>query len=200
MLNDLTTPLSLLQTRRSGKPRELAGSGPTAEEMAQILTIAARTPDHGKIAPWRFITVATDQRERFAALLVEALAAEDPAALPAKRAKAEDFARTPGALVVLISAPVAGHKIPVWEQELSAGTSAMNLLLAAHAMGFVAGWITGWYTYSPMIRAALCGPGEQIAGFIFIGHPARELEERERPSLSEVWRAWQPAEDEPAAR
>ena len=73
-------------------------------------------------------------------------------------------------LVVLVSAPVEDHKIPVWEQELSCGAAAMNLLLAAHALGYVAGWVTGWRAYSERVRRAFCEPGERIAGFIFIGH------------------------------
>jgi nitroreductase len=94
--------------------------------------------------------------------------------------------------VVVVSAPVADHKIPVWEQELACGAAAMNLLLAAHALGYVGGWVTGWRTYSERVRQAFCEPGERIAGFVFIGHPARELEERDRPALQEVWQPWQP--------
>jgi nitroreductase len=66
----------------------------------------------------------------------------------------------------------------------------MNLLLGAHALGYVAGWVTGWRTYSPKVQEAFCNPGERIAGFVFIGHPSRELEERERPSLGEIWTEW----------
>ena len=87
---------------------------------------------------------------------------------------------------MLVSAPVPDHKIPVWEQELSCGAVGMNLLLAAHALGFVAGWVTGWRTYSERVRQAFCGPDERLAGFIFIGHPGRELEDRPRPQLSDV--------------
>jgi len=90
---------------------------------------------------------------------------------------------------------VAEHKIPVWEQELSAGAAAMNLLTAAHAMGFVGGWITGWQAYSPMVNAAFCKPGERIAGFIFIGSPGRELEERPRPEMAEISSHWAPRSD-----
>ncbi len=68
----------------------------------------------------------------------------------------------------------------------------MNLLLAAHALGYVGGWVTGWRAYSERVRRAFCGPGERIAGFIFIGHPGREIEERERPELATVWKPWQP--------
>ena len=192
MLNDRSSILSLLETRRSGKPRELVGPGPTPEEMQRILTIAARVPDHGKLTPWRFVLVGDDQREDLARLLGRALTAEDPGAAPAIHEKAAEFAHYAGQLVVLVSAPVEGHKIPVWEQQLSCGTAGMNLLTAAHAVGYVAGWVTGWQAYSPMVNAAFCSPGERIAGFIFIGHPGRELEDRPRPEVADVARRWQP--------
>jgi len=192
MLNDRSSLLSLIETRRSGKPRELEGPGPTAQEMEQILSIAARTPDHGKLAPWRFVTVAEDQRNAFEALLRQALAEEEPGATEAHHQKEHEFAHYAGQLIVLISAPIADHKIPVWEQELSCGAAGMNLLIAAHALGYVAGWVTGWRAYSPRVRAAFCEPGERIAGFIFIGHAARELEDRERPALETICKPWQP--------
>ena len=192
MLNDRSSILSLLESRRSGKPRELVGSGPSPEEMERILTIAARVPDHGKLHPWRIVTVAHDQRDAFAALLLQALAEENPQTTPAHFEAEDEFAHYAGHLVVLTSAPVENHKIPVWEQQLSCGAVGMNLLLAAHALGYVAGWVTGWRAYSPKVNAAFCDRGERIAGFIFIGHAARELEERERPTLDEVVRAWHP--------
>jgi len=192
MLNDRSSTLSLLETRRSAKPRELVGPGPTPEELDRILTIAARVPDHGKLTPWRFVTVAEDQRDALGALLREALAEHDPCASIAHHQKEDDFAHYAGQLVVLVSATVAGHKIPLWEQELSCGAAGMNLLLAAEALGYAAGWVTGWRAYSERVRTAFCGPGERIAGFIFIGHPSRELEDRPRPQLSDVVRAWEP--------
>lgn len=192
MLNDHSSILSLLESRRSGKPRELVGPSPTPEEMQRILTIAARVPDHGKLTPWRFVLVGDDQRDDLALLLGRALGAEDPGAAPAIHEKAVEFAHFAGQLVVLVSSPVEGHKIPVWEQQLSCGTAGMNLLMAAHALGYVAGWVTGWQAYSPTVNAAFCAPGERIAGFIFIGHPGRELEDRPRPELADVSERWQP--------
>lgn len=192
MLNDLTSALSLLETRRSGKPRELVGPGPSSQELERILTIAARVPDHGKLHPWRFITVAQAERDALGALLREALAEHDPCATIAHHQKEDEFAHYAGQLVVLVSAPVPRHKIPVWEQELSCGSVAMNLLLAAHALGYVAGWVTGWRAYSPRVNSAFCNEGERIAGFIFIGRPARDLEERDRPDLSAICRDWHP--------
>lgn len=190
MLNDRSSILSLLETRRSAKPRELVEPGPNETELDRILTIAARTPDHGKLFPWRFLIVERSQRDAFAALLARALKQEEPEALPAKHTKAQEFAHNAGALVILISAPVAEHKIPVWEQELSCGAAAMNLLLAAHGLGYVGGWVTGWAAYSPTVTAAFCAPGERIAGFIFLGSLQHELEDRPRPALADIVQRW----------
>ncbi|WP_300975563.1 nitroreductase [Sphingomonas sp. LHG3406-1] len=191
MFNDLSSPLRYLATRRSGRAREMVGPGPTDEQLDAILQLAARTPDHGKLFPWRFVIVAADQREEFAALLDRALDAQEPPPGAAHRQKAADFARSGEALVVMLSAPIAGHKIPVWEQELSVGAAAMNLLHAVHAHGFVGSWLTGWAAYDPLVREAFAvGPDERIAGFFFVGSPGRELEERPRPAPAQVIRRW----------
>jgi nitroreductase len=195
MLNDLATPRSLLETRRSGRPREMVGPGPTPEELERILTIATRIPDHGKLSPWRFVIVGDDQRDELAALLHRALREEDPSATAAHHEKADEFAQQGAALIVLVSAPIPDHKIPVWEQQLSAGAAGMQLLNAAHSLGFVGGWITGWQAYSSRVNAAFCGEGDRIAGFIFLGHPGIELVERPRPPLDAVVRPWAPPKD-----
>ncbi|MBV9529004.1 nitroreductase [Sphingomonas sp.] len=192
MLNDRSSALSLLQTRRSAKPRDLIGPGPSAQEMRLILEIASRTPDHGQLFPWRFILVADDQRDSLGALLRQALVESDPCAMIARHEKEDQFAHYAGQLVVLVSAPVPDHKIPVWEQELSCGAAAMNLLLGAEALGYVGGWVTGWRAYSERVRSAFCEPGERIAGFIFIGQPGRELEERPREPKSPIVKSWTP--------
>ncbi|MEP7130533.1 MAG: nitroreductase [Sphingomicrobium sp.] len=192
MLNDRSSIVSLLETRRSGKPREFVGPAPSAEELDRILTLAVRVPDHGKLTPWRLVIVSDEQREVLAELLRRAMAEEDPDAGEAHHEKEDEFARSAGSLVVLISAPIENHKVPAWEQILSCGSLGMNLLIAAHALGFVAGWLTGWRAYSPTINAAFCAPGERIAGFVFIGHPGRELDDRPRPPLGDIGRPWQP--------
>ena len=168
----------------------MVGPGPSEAEIREMLEIAARTPDHGKLSPWRFVIVPDEERRALADLFCRALEAEEPNAQPAKIEKALDLARSPGSLVIVLSAPIQAHKVPVWEQELSCGAAAMNLLWAAHAMGFVGGWITGWQAYSSVVREALCGPAERIAGFIFIGRPGRELEERPRAQAETVVRVW----------
>ena len=192
MFNDLSSPLSLLRTRRSGRPRDLVAPGPSADELRQILAIAMRTPDHGKLHPWRFVHVAAGQRDALAGLLVSAYRAEHPDAGRIEIEAAERFAHQAPELVVVLSSPTPGHKIPVWEQELSCGAAMMNLQLAAHAHGFVSGLVTGWAAYSATVLAAFGAPPERIAGFIFIGTPGSELEERLRPEFGEVASEWAP--------
>ena len=110
----------------------------------------------------------------------------------------ERFARQAPELVVALSSPTPDHKIPVWEQELSCGAACMNLVLAAHAHGFAAGWVTGWAAYSPTVLAAFGAPPERIAGFIFVGTPGAALEERLRPEPDEVVSQWAPPRPESA--
>lgn len=192
MLNDRSTTLTLLETRRSGRPREMVAPGPSEAELERILTIASRTPDHGKLFPWRFIIVGADQRAALADLLTKALPESDPEVGPAHYQKAVEFAHQAPTLVVLVAAPVPDHKIPLWEQQLSVGAAGMNLLTAAHALGYVGGWLTGWAAYSERVRAAFCGPGERIAGFLFLGTPGVELQERPRAPPATVVRHWNP--------
>lgn len=188
MLNDLSSPLSLLATRRSGKPREMIAPGPDAAQLETILTIAARTPDHKKLVPWRFVVI--DNREKLAALLAEAFRAERAAAEGVDLGKLTAFAHDAPTLVAVMSAPDPLSRVPLWEQQLSAGAACMNLLHAAHALGFVASWITGWAAFSPAVAAGIGEPGERIAGFLFIGSPAAAIEDRPRPALEAVVRHW----------
>lgn len=190
MFNDTSSLLRHLTTRRSGKPRDLGGPGPSAAELDRILAVAARTPDHGKIAPWRFVVVPDDRRPAFADLLTGAYRAGKPDVSPAELETVVQFANQAPALVVALSAPDRAHKVPVWEQELSAGAAIMNLLHAAHALGYAGGWLTGWASYNDAVRDAFGGEGERIAGFVFIGTPTRPLDERPRPDPAKVVSRW----------
>lgn len=193
MLNDRSTLLSHLRTRRSGKPRDLAAPGPDEAQLMAMIEIAARSPDHGKLAPWRFVIVPDSTRDAFAALLRAALRDERPGASDRDiEAVVDDFAYQAPALVVVLSAPLPEHKIPLWEQELSAGAACMNLLHAAHAMGFAGGWLTGWAAYSDRVRDAFGTAPDRIAGFVFIGTPARPPEERPRPEIAQIASTWRP--------
>lgn len=190
MFNDTSSPLALLQTRRSGKPRDLIAPGPDDAQLRQILAVALRTPDHGKLAPWRFVVVPAERRTALAELLERAYRAEKPDAGRLEIEAMHQFAHQAPTLVVAIAAPVAGSKIPVWEQELSVGAAIMNLLHGTHALGFAGGWLTGWPSYNEDVRAAFAGPGERIAGFVFIGTPGRAQEERPRPDYDDIVSTW----------
>jgi nitroreductase len=189
MLNDLSSPAALIATRRSGKPRDMAAPGPDAEQLRRILAAAMRVPDHGKLAPWRFVTVPAGQRDAFAGVLRDAYLADKPEAGRLELEAVDQFARQAPALVVVLSTPRDGH-IPAWEQELSAGAACMALLMAAHAEGFVGGWLTTWAAYSPAVAAAFGHPGARIAGFMFIGNAGREPEERPRPDYDAIVSEW----------
>lgn len=188
MFNDLSSVTTYLQTRRSGKPRDMITPGPDAATLDAILQTAMRTPDHGKLFPWRFVYI-TD-RDAFANLLEHAFIAANPDARIAQIEAAVSPAKMAPTLVVLLFAPQPSAKIPLWEQQLSVGAVGMNLLHAAHAHGFVASWITGWACYDSSVRAALCQGDEQVAGLFFMGTPRLELEERPRPALEDIVRAW----------
>jgi len=191
MFHDRSTPLSLLSTRRSGKPRDLIAPGPDDAQLRQILEIAARTPDHGKLAPWRFVIVPADKRARLAEVITTAYRAERPQAARLEIEALEQFATQAPALVVVLSSPSVDSHIPLWEQQLSAGAAGMNLLHAAHALGFAGGWLTGWAAYSDAVRDAFGAEPERVAGFLFLGTPAKQLEERPRPDLQKIISNWQ---------
>ena len=190
MFNDPSSTLALLKTRRSGRPRDLVEPGPSADQLREILEIAIRTPDHGKLHPWRFVHIPRSRREAFASLLQEAYWADNPEPGRLEIEANERLAHQAPELIVALSSPTPGIKIPLWEQELSCGAACMNLVLAAHASGFAAGWVTGWAAYSPRILTAFGAPPERIAGFIFLGTPGAELEERPRPEYGEVVSEW----------
>lgn len=185
--NDASTPLSLLATRRSGKPRQMVPPGPTPEQLDAMLAIALRTPDHGKLAPWRFVVI--EDRGALEGLLVDTYRAEKPGAGHLEIEAMQTMARQGEALVVALSSPRESH-IPLWEQELSCGAACMNLLNAAHAQGFVGSWITGWPAYSHTVRDAFGQAPERIAGFIYIGSAGAPLEERPRPEFADRVSRW----------
>ena len=190
MFNDTSTPLALLATRRSGKPRDLVAPGPDSAQLAQMLEIAARTPDHGKLAPWRFVVVPADRRDALSEIITTAYLAERPQAARLEIEALDQFAHQAPTLVVVLSSPKVESHIPLWEQELSAGAACMNLLHAAHALGFAGGWLTGWAAYADAVRDAFGAAPEKIAGFLFIGTVSKPLEERPRPESDKIVRYW----------
>jgi nitroreductase len=179
--------LELLKTRRSVKPVELVGPGPTAAELDTILTVASRVPDHGKLTPWRFIVFEGDARLKAGEAIANVFRQQYPDSTDDQTAfERTRLARAP--MVVAVVSRAAPHvKIPEWEQVLSAGAAAMNLVTAAHALGFAANWITEWYAYDRRVLDALgLSAQEKIAGFVHIGRAKQPPEDRPRPPLNEI--------------
>ncbi len=179
--------LDLLRTRRSVPPLALSGPGPTAGELELLLTIAARVPDHGKLAPWRFIVFEGEGRMAAGRLIADAFMADNPDA-DAERVELERKRLSHAPLVVGVVSCAAPHvKIPEWEQVLSAGAVCMNLVTAATAMGFAASWLTQWYSYDRRVLEGLgLAPHEKIAGFVHVGASSSAPEDRVRPVLASI--------------
>jgi len=177
--------LPLLLSRRSGSAKAMGKPGPSKKQLDQILAAGGRAPDHGKLFPWRFIVFEGKGRERMGGILAEAMEAEGERAKQVEEERTR-FLRAP-VVIGVISRIREQHKIPVWEQELSAGAVCQNILIAATALGFVGNWLTEWYAYHPMVKERLgLKPGERVAGFIYIGTPTEALEERPRPEMQEI--------------
>ncbi|HEY0301834.1 MAG TPA: nitroreductase [Rhizomicrobium sp.] len=179
--------LELLKTRRSVKPVEMTGPGPTPSEIDTLLTIASRVPDHGKLTPWRFIVFSGDARRAAGAPIAAAFGASHPDAT-AEQIEFEANRLTRAPLVIAVVSRGGPHaKIPEWEQQMSAGASAMLLVTAAHAMGYAASWLTEWYAYDRAVCEAFgLSASERIAGFVHIGKPGKPPEDRLRPKLETI--------------
>ncbi len=188
--------VTYLESRRTVPAVQLGEPGPDAKTLARLLKIAARVPDHGKLAPWRFVVYDKAARQGAATWLQRRAARQDDAAEAGKRANAAQIFANAPLVVGVVSAPVAHPKIPAWEQQLSAAAACLNLVHAAHAFGFSAQWLTEWYAYDTEAGAYLgLKPGEQIAGFIHIGTPTMPPTERDRPDVVGLTTHWSAPED-----
>ncbi|MBO6669567.1 nitroreductase [Parvibaculum sp.] len=185
--------IDLLLTRRSAKALTMVEPGPSDSEIEMILRAGARVPDHGKLAPWRFILFKDDARAKFGDLLakiyaeVETRATEEQIAFERGR-----LSRAP-LVVAVVSRVTPGIKIPEWEQILSAGAVCQNMLIAATALGYGAQWLTEWYAFDASVNEALgLGENERVAGYIYFGSESVPKDERPRPELSDITSEWKP--------
>ena len=182
--------VAFLARRRSASAMTLAAPGPDDGQLADILRIAARVPDHGKLAPWRFVILKGEAKDAFAAEIAKLA---DSQANPVKANAALRKLTRPPICVAVISRHIPGE-IPEWEQRQSASAVCHQLLLAAAALGWGANWITDWYSYDPRATAILgLTDGEQVAGYLYLGTATEQPQERVRPDVAAITTAWSPA-------
>ena len=194
MKNDIKL-IDYLAVRRSVPAFQMCEPGPSRAELEDILTLAVRVPDHGKIAPWRFVVYRGEERARIGEALL-ALALEKNPQLSEEMIAVERARFTRAPVVIAVISTAAPHaKIPEWEQLMSVGAVCLNLLMAANAHGFVSNWLTEWFAYDERAYPLLgVKPGEKVAGFIHIGSTEFPIVERPRPALADVV-SWQGGED-----
>jgi nitroreductase len=176
-----------LSTRRSIPAFQMCEPGPEKQEIEDILKLASRVPDHGKLAPWRFIVYRGEERARISAELAKMAIAAKPD-LSQEMIAVENTRLTRAPVVVAVVSTAAPHfKIPEWEQVMSAGAVCLNLLMAANAHGYCSNWLTEWFAFDEQAYPILgVKPGEKIAGFIHIGSPQVPPTERPRPELADI--------------
>lgn len=183
--------IDLLTHRRSVKAKDLTEPGPDAAQLERILTAAIRVPDHGKLAPWRVQVLDKPAQARLGDVFAQAWAAANPGCPDSTLAVERERPQRAPLLLVVTAHPSEAKPIPLMEQRLSGGAFCMNLLNAAHALGFGAQWLTEWPAYDPAVKQAL-GHAEttEIIAFIYIGTPATPPAERPRPAVADIATAW----------
>ena len=184
---------AFLATRRSASKRALSAPGPSAQELDEILYVAARVPDHRKLGPWRFIVFENEARASFGEKIVEVFKAKTPNATEQQIEEERGrFLRAP-VVIVVVSSPVEDGRTPVWEQELSSGALCYNLLLAANASGFAGAWLSEWIAFDKDIAQHMgLEDHERISGVMYLGTSNIDQPERPRPNVPERILRWQP--------
>lgn len=183
-----------LKTRRSDLAMTLVQPAPSESEIETMITLAARVPDHGKLAPWRFVEYGFDDRNKLSEML-SALSEQD-VDVDRKESREKEISRFQSApLVICVISTVKEHpKVPEWEQVLSAGAATMQLLTAANALGYGSQWLTGWYTNNENALKLLgVDDDEQVAGMVHIGTPSAQKTERTRPNINDIFSIYSPS-------
>jgi nitroreductase len=182
--------VDFLAKRRSASAMSLTAPGPDDAQLADLLRLSARVPDHGKLAPWRFVILRGPAKDVFAERIT---ALANSQANPVKANAALRKLTRPPVAVAVISRFIPGE-IPEWEQRQSASAVCHQMLLAAAALGWGANWITDWYSYDPRATAILgLAEGEQVAGYLYLGTSTEQPQERVRPDVATITTEWSPA-------
>lgn len=180
----MTDALTLLHQRRSVKAKDMVAPGPDAAALDAILRAGHRVPDHGKLGPWRFIVFEGDARLAFGKALAQIYGQVNPEMGPDTAAAQAGLPVRAPLMIAVIFSPSDAKPIPEWEQIMSTGAVCQNMLLAAHAQGYVGQWLTEWMAFEPQVADHLgLTEEERVAGFLYFGSAVAQPDERERPPL-----------------
>lgn len=187
--------IQFLQQRRSVVTKKMLPVAPTDSDLEQIISCGLRVPDHANVQPWKIVVIKGDARKKFdEQVILKAAEASGSETLSdaVKQLESERMQRS-GVVIAVLCSFVIPHKIPVWEQQLSAGAVCSHLLIAAQSLDYAAQWITEWPAYNPDVISALGGDptSDRIAGFIHIGKKQSQPDERKRPVHDEKVNYWQ---------
>ncbi len=179
--------LDLLLNRRSLVAKEMGFPGPSQDQLKQLLKIASRVPDHGRLVPWRFVIFQDEDSRAYGDILADVFKQENPKAEKSRIEFERDrFSRVPMVIAVVYS-PDLEDGVPAWEQMLTSGAVCQNLLIAANAMGFASQWLSEWYAYNGITKKAMgLTKHEEIAGFIYLGSAESKPSERKRPKVKKI--------------
>lgn len=142
------------------------------EHIELLLTSATRAPDHGMLAPWKFIVLQGESRrilgEAMRAALLSRMPEADSDALDREASKAW---RSP--VLIVVAAEMKSHpKVPEVEQLVAVGSAVQTLWIAAESLGYGAAWKTGSHAYDAGVKNALGLRSEDhIIGFVHVGRP-----------------------------
>ena len=183
--------IDFLTTRRSTVARMMDGPGPSDDELKKIMEAGMRVPDHGRLTPWRFIVIRGDARDTIGNVIADAFKKNNPDAIEEQiEIEQERLTRAP-VVIAVVSRVQKEHKIPEWEQVLSAGAACQTMLIAAQSMGYAAQWLTEWYAYDADVKAAIGAESDdEIAGFVYLGTGTGELSDRARPDYDDIVSEW----------
>ncbi|NII11568.1 nitroreductase [Oleiagrimonas sp. C23AA] len=189
----MSLSLDALNLRRSVPSKQLTAPGPDAGTLRQLLEMAIRVPDHGKLTPWRMLLLEGEAKLAFGERLARIAVARNPDLPDSKREKEQRRYTFAPLVIAVIASPNADSKVPAIEQLMSAGAVCTNLLYGAQALGFGAQWLTGWAAYDDDAHALMgMAPHEKLIGFIHIGTPKIDVPERDRPKLNDHIHTWTP--------
>ena len=183
--------IDFLTTRRSTVARMMDGPGPSDDELKKIMEAGMRVPDHGRLTPWRFIVIRGDARDTIGNVIADAFKKNNPDAIEEQIENEQERLTRAPVVIAVVSRVQKEHKIPEWEQVLSAGAACQTMLIAAQSMGYAAQWLTEWYAYDADVKAAIGAESDdEIAGFVYLGTGTGELSDRARPDYDDIVSEW----------